>query len=118
MALAENVSNLEFTIEGSIQQSACWYDDVTGLDAEDVLKGKKAYTYLLRAGEKAHNYYVSFVEPSGFIKHQPIAIKYFGDAWFCRNWLDHGPYTIECIQDIVHRLMHCEKEEAQPLNKM
>lgn len=118
MALAENVSNLDFTIEESIQENACWYDNVTGLDVEDLLRGEKAYTYLLRDGEKAHNYYVSFVEPSGFIKHQPIAIKYFGDAWFCRNLQIHGPYTSENIQDIVHKLMHCEKEEVQPLNKM
>ena len=118
MALAEIVSTEEFVIEKSIRESTCWFDDVTGLEVEDLLRGEKAYTYLLRQGEKPHNYYVSFVEPSGMIKHQPIIITYFGEAWFCRNWTARGPYTIEKISDIAHLVMHCEAEDAQPLNKM
>ncbi len=118
MALAELVSSEEFVIERSIQESTCWYDDVTGLEVEDLLRGEKAYTYLLRVGEKSHNYYVSFVELNGLIKHQPILISYFGEAWFCRNYNAHGPHTFEVISDIVHKIMHCEPEDAQPLNKM
>ncbi len=115
MALAEVVSNEQFVIEDSIVESSCWYDNVTGLEVEDLLRGSKAYTYLLRKGEKSHNYYVSFVEPSGLIKHQPILISYFGEAWFCRNYWSSGPYTTEAISDIVHKIMHCEQEDAQPL---
>ena len=118
MALAELVSSEEFVIEKSIQESPCWYDEVTGLEAEDLLRGEKAFTYLLRVGEKSHNYYVSFVEPSGLIKHQPIVIKYFGEAWFCRNYNHIGPNTDETIEQIVHKIMHCEQEDARALNKM
>ncbi|MBS0615163.1 MAG: hypothetical protein JSR58_01255 [Verrucomicrobia bacterium] len=117
MALAEIVSCDEFVIEKSIRESSCWYDDVTGLEVEDLLRGEKAYTYILREGEKPHNYYVSFVETSGLIKHQPIVIKYFAEAWFCRNLTIIGPNTDETIVPIIHRIMHCEPSDPKPLNR-
>ncbi len=116
MLLEEVVLEESFIIEKSIQESVCWKGKITGLEAEDLLRGNSAYTYLLREGEKSQNYYISFVEPSGYIKHQPIEIRYFAEAWFCKNYLVSGPYKNEKIEEIIHKPMHCAQEECQPLS--
>ena len=116
MLLEEVVLEENFIIEKSIQESVCWQGKITGLEAEDLLRGNAAYTYLLRTGEKPQNYYISFVEPSGLIKHQPIEIRYFADAWFSRNYLVGGPYKHETIEQIIHKMMHCAPGQCLPLS--
>jgi len=49
------------------------------------------------------------------IKHQPFTITEANEGWFYENAGLGGPYTQGSIQDVLHLIMHCQKEEIIPL---
>lgn len=117
LQLSESYLIADFVIEKSILSHPAWCRDITGLESEDLLKGKKTYSYLLRAGEKISHYYLSFVDKDLLIRHQPFAIIYTGTTWYCRQGIPHGPFITQTIEDLVHRIMHCNPEDCTPVMK-
>lgn len=99
-----------------------WHGEIRGLDAEKLLRGwKTPYLYLLRTGEKGTpnetNFYVSFILPDFSVRHQPIVITTTPDGWYYENASIGGPYLSESIDDVLHLIMHCNKEECIPFLK-
>lgn len=88
---------------------------ISGLKAEKLLRGKnKPYMYVLRQGECIGAYYVTFVHPDGFVKHTPFELVHTPQGWFCENG---GSFEFnECIDEVIHKVMHCEQNECQPLS--
>ncbi len=117
MISAQKITDEYFVIEESIQNHMAWCTNVTGLESEDLLKGHPTFTYILRVGEKPSNYYVSFLQPDGLVKHQPFVIRYLDGAWYYRNYKTAGPFENQTIDDIVHMIMHCDRSECRPLAK-
>lgn len=107
-----------FPIEESIISHPAWYDDITGLESEALLKGKKPYFYLLRRGEQPSHYYISFVDRDHSIRHQPFAIIYTQKDWYCVQGSGYGPYTSKTIYDLIHLIMHCTPEKCKPVVQM
>ncbi|MBA3958011.1 MAG: hypothetical protein H0X51_06430 [Parachlamydiaceae bacterium] len=108
------------TINQEIRQHDAWYGNITGLQAEKLLSDCDApYTYVLRAGEFANedtsDYYVSFVQPDFTIKHQPFIIMTSEEGWSFANGCGGGPYENASIDDVLYMIMHCKKDELQPL---
>lgn len=93
--------------------------NVSGLEAEKMLRGKKAsYLYILREGEEGkgeeRNYYVTFLDSEFVVRHQPFVVTEEGDEWSYENGHGAGPFKEEQIGDVVHLIMHCGKNSCSP----
>jgi|GEM_PF-1066040 hypothetical protein len=94
-------------LEQEIFTHPAWHGRLLGVECEDRLKGRPAFSYLLRAGEAKFHYYLSYVVEAPFIyKHQPFTIA-FQDAikgWGYRNGHQHwAPNLAEIIPMIIHQ---------------
>ncbi len=114
---------LSHSIHQEIQNHATWYGNISGLTADKMLRGRKTpYLYILRTGENETetqtDYYVSFILPDLTIRHQPFVITVTPEGWYYENTGVGGPYAEGSIEDVLHLMMHCEKEECVPLKKL
>jgi hypothetical protein len=112
-------------IHRDIETHPAWYGNISGLAADKMLRGRKTpYVFFLRTGEKwsnttnETNYYVSFLLPDLTIRHQPFTVTVTEEGWYYENTGGGGPYTHESIEDVLHLIMHCQKGECIPLNKL
>lgn len=97
-----------------------WHGEIRGLDAEKLLRGSQTpYLYLIRTGEKGTqneiNFYISFVLPDLSVRHQPVVITIAPEGWYYENGMPGGPYLDATIDDVLHLIMHCNKEQCIPL---
>lgn len=111
----------EDSIHEEIQSQLAWHGNVSGLSAEKTLRGRKTpYLYVLRAGELDHgdqkDYYVSYLLEDLTVKHQPFTVKVAPEGWYYENTGGGGPFPQASIQDVLHLIMHCKKEEIVPLS--
>lgn len=102
-------------LEPEVEFHSAWHGNIPGLHAEDKLKGKKPFTYILRKGEVSLNYYVSFILPDLTIKHQPFVITLTSNGWYSRNGSGSGPFINQSIEEVIHLIMHCNTEDCIPL---
>jgi hypothetical protein len=115
LKINQNVGLQESHIEASIRNHISWKGFITGLEAEAFFKNQKPHSFLLREGEKLSNYYISYVSEDGCIRHQPFAIFYTQNGWYCQQGRQLGPYSGGSIDDIVHWIIHCEKGLCLPI---
>ena len=105
----------------SILHHEAWYGDIEGLKADKLLRGKEHHTYLLRQGERSTdggwNYYATFVSPDGTVRHQPFVVTITPEGWCAENNGFGGPFQFGGIECMLHRIMHCEKEQLIALSK-
>ncbi len=106
----ENVSHPQ------VEQHLAWHGKMAGLEAQDILQDHAPHVYLLRAGELPSHYYVSFVCEDKMVQHVPFMIRVTPHGWFCRNSSGSGPFMRQTIDDVVHAIIHCEKESLRPLH--
>jgi len=98
-----------------------WIGRMSGLKAEKMLRGfRHPYLYLLRGGEYQResetDYYVTYVSTDFSIKHTPFVITVGPEGWYYENAANGGPYSSQTsIDDVIHLIMHCEKEECTPM---
>lgn len=102
-------------IKEKIQNHLSWFDRISGMKAEKLIRGKKPYHYILRSGENENAYYVTFCHKDGSVRHQPFTIKPSLEGWYFENGGTGGPFKDATIDDVLHLIMHCDKEECQPL---
>lgn len=98
-----------------VEAHPAWHGKITGLDAEACLKGHDSYTYLVRDGEAPGHYYASFMRQDGTVHHQPFSVHSTAHGWYCKNFIAHGPFIRETIDDVLHSIMHAKKEDIRPL---
>ena len=91
---------------------------MSGLKAEKLLRGRKRpYLFILREGENAGDYYVTYILPDFSIQHRPFVITVNDEGWSYANTSPGGPFADATIDDVIHLIMHCHKEECSPLSK-
>lgn len=103
------------SFDQEIQEHPAWLGKVSGLEAEKMLREKKPYHYVLRAGEFALEYYVTFAHADGTVRHQPFVITIAQEGWYYENGGVNGPYTEATIGEVIYQIMHCEEDECEPL---
>jgi hypothetical protein len=104
------------SIEYGIQLHPAWMGHVSGLTAEKLLRGRKIpYLYVLRQGEQPSDYYVTYLLPDLSIAHRPFVITIDDSGWYYENTGGGGPYTNAGIEDVLHLIMHCGKDQCVPL---
>jgi hypothetical protein len=111
------------SIHRDIESHTAWYGKISGLVADKMLRDRKTpYLYILRAGERdlgqETDYYVSFILPDLTIRHQPFVITVTPEGWYYENTGTGGPYAQESIEDVLHLMMHCNKEDISSLDKL
>ncbi len=88
-----------------------WHGEVSGLEAEGLLRRQKSFTYLLRQGEKIDQFYLSYIKGTDLL-HLPFTIDYSSMQWFYRNdW----PHFATHLATFIPEIMHQEATECQPL---
>ncbi len=90
-----------------------WLGDMTGVEAETLLRQKPSFTYLLRQGEKGDHFYLSYVNGTNFI-HLPITILYSTHQWFYQN---SYPHFAKDLVTFIPDIMHQEAAECHPLEQ-
>ncbi|MEI8124200.1 MAG: hypothetical protein WCG42_00410 [Parachlamydiaceae bacterium] len=107
---------VDCSIEYNIQSHVGWIGHVSGLYADKLMrKIKTPYQYVLRQGETEFDYYVSFVQQDGTVKHQPFEITLAPEGWYYENSGAGGPFVDATIDDVLHLIMHCDQGECTPL---
>ncbi len=117
--------NIRTRINEEIQASPAWLGKISGLKAEKMLLGwDRPYLYVLREGENKEevngicktDYYITFVLPDLSIKHQPFVISTCEEGWGYYNGCPGGLYPkgTATIDDVLHLIMHCHKDECVP----
>jgi hypothetical protein len=94
-----------------ITANLAWHADLTGPEAESLLRHQEAGTYLLRQGEKEDHYYLSYVE-GRVLSHLPIKIDYSQKQWFYQNTTHHFGDDLKAF---IPEIMHREEAECHPL---
>ncbi len=114
-ALLKEKTNHLSAIEQEIANHPAWHGHMSGLAAEKLIRGRKTpYLYLLRAGENAMDYYVTYVLPDLSIQHRPFIIWVTPEGWHYGNGGFGGPFTSASIDDVIHLIMHCNKGANTP----
>ena len=100
-----------------IKTHPAWHSDISENESEKLLRDKSPFTYLLRAGEKEHLYFISFVKENGSIKHQFFALEFDRKGWLYRNGGTTGPQEINSkdLHQLIPMMMHCDLLACTPL---
>ncbi len=111
--------NSDKTVFQEMTTHIAWVGEVSGLEAEKMLRGKSPYLYVVRSGERAkrvneENYYVTFVSADGSIRHQPITIT---ENDGIRHFENTGCYIARSFDEVLHLMLHCKEGQCVPLQK-
>lgn len=110
--------NNEYSVQKEIQSHKTWLGRISGLKAEKLLRGLKTpYLYVLRAGENAGDYYITYIRPDFSIFHQPLEVTETIEGWYIENTAGLGPFINVSIEEVLHIVMHCEKGAPTPFVK-
>ena len=94
-----------------ITSHCAWHAELTGIEAEALLRLKPSFTYLIRQGEKFDHFYLSFIKGEEFC-HLPFTLDYPSSQWFYRNgW----PHFARDLKTFIPEIMHKEDAECHPL---
>jgi hypothetical protein len=80
--------------------------------AEALLNGRDTFSYVLRRGEEENEYYISFVNGDGGVKHQRFILEYDRKGWWYKNGTEHEP--TEAVDELIPCMMHCSIENCKP----
>jgi len=95
-----------------IMNNVAWYDDITGTEAELLLRNKKDLTYLLRQGEKEGHFYLTYVKDAVYFTHIPIRANNSLKEWFYLNGILRTEAT---LKDFIPNIMNAEEADITPL---
>lgn len=108
-------------INQEIQSHQTWLGHASGLKAEKLLRNvNKPFYYVWRAGEhdeeNVTDYYVTYTDRDGSIRHQPVIITTTSEGWYFEQGGGMGPFSNNVsIDDVLHFIIHCEEGECTPM---
>lgn len=91
-----------------------WFGEVSGIEAEALLRLQRPNTFLLRQGEKEDQFYLSYTNGTDLL-HLPFTIDYASMQWFYRNGF---PHFAEKLEVFIPEIMHREKDACYPLERI
>ena len=89
-----------------------WHADLTGSEAEALLRDMKDMTYVLRQGEKFDHFYLTYVKEATNFVHIPFKIDAATQQWFYRNYWNH---FADSLKVFIPEIMHQEEAACFPL---
>jgi hypothetical protein len=100
-----------------IQTHQSWFQDITGKDAEKILKGYPLHTYLLRKGENSKHYFLSYVVTDNhLVFHKSIRISANPVGYYPNGGVDCKPTKLyTTIESLISEFLGCREEDLLPL---
>ena len=95
-----------------ISNHIAWFGELTGTEAELVLRDKSDMTYLLRKGEKEGHFYLTYVKNGCDFTHIPFTLNQTLKQWFYRQGYPRFAPTLKAF---VPEIMHTEEMNCIPL---
>lgn len=97
--------------QDEVKKHPAWRQDISGEESEKLLENQPPFTYVLRAGEKEHAYFISFVQENLSVKHQFFVLEIDRRGW---RYLNGS--TTKCSPEIISQnlneliplMMHCD----------
>lgn len=88
-----------------------WHPLINAVEAEALLNGKPAFTYLTRPCDYDRGFMVSFVNKSGDVCHDHFSLA---DAKY-GIWRNTAPHHVGKLEKVLRDMMDCALFEGQPL---
>lgn len=98
-----------------ISSHSAWFGDLTGTQAEFLLRNKPSMTYMLRQGERSDHFYLSYAKEPGYFVHIPFTASHPSQQWY---YLNGAPHLAEALETFIPDIMHVEQGGCYPLIKM
>ncbi len=98
-----------------ITHHIAWYGNLTGTEAEIILRGKSDMTYLLRQGEKEGHFYLTYVKDECSFTHIPFTVNAVIKQWFYRQGF---PRFAPTLKGFIPEIMHAEEADCIALVPM
>jgi len=102
--------NTPFFLEDELKMHG-WHPAMTLFDAELALEGQPSYTYLIRPSDIGRGFAISFVQPSGYVKHDYFRLinpKY-------GIFINGIPSHVGRLEKVIRDMMNCPSYEGIPL---
>lgn len=108
------VSSPEFMQEKvhEMMSHIAWYGDLTGTEAEIILRDKSDMTYLLRQGEREDHFYLTYVKNGCAFTHIPFTVNRTLNQWFYRQGI---PRFAPNLKAFIPEIMHADEVDCIPL---
>jgi len=98
-----------------ITSHPAWFGELTGTQAEFLLRDKADMTFLLRQGEKQDHFYLSYVKDSCVFVHIPFTANHPSKIWF---YLNGAPHYGDTLETFIPDIMHVTQGHCYPLLKL
>ncbi len=107
--VVEETQTAHFNINEALNKHG-WKGQMSLEEAEKLLSGKPAYTYLIRFGEQKDRFTLTFVHPNGSVKNDTFVLVDWVNGIFANGGYCHrGPLEI-----LIPLKMNCKQGEGQP----
>lgn len=100
----------KFNLDATLSNNA-WRSNVDSCQAEKILIGKSAYTYLLRPSAVGRGFSISFVQPNGIVKHDNFTLidPVYG------IWRNGQISHVGKLEKVICDMMECSPFDLRPL---
>src|SRR3569832_48524 len=111
MTLKAEENSLAFEQEKieEITHHVAWFGDLTGTEAEIILRDKSDMTYMLRQGEKEGHFYLTYVKDECSFTHIPFTVNPVLKHWFYRQG---HPRFAPTLKEFIPEIMHAEEADC------
>ncbi|MGR3973738.1 MAG: SH2 domain-containing protein [Candidatus Rhabdochlamydia sp.] len=107
MVTSAQTTNLPSFVQVKLEEihsHSAWHSDLTGSEAEALLRNMPDMTYVLRQGEKVDHFYLTYVKEETLFVHIPFTIDSSTEEWFYRNSCPHFANKLSVfIPEIMHQ---------------
>jgi|GEM_PF-3395648 len=100
----------KFDLDATLTNNA-WRPNADTCQAEKILSGRAAYTYLLRPNTEGRGFSISFVQPNGAVKHDNFTLidpKY-------GIWRNGQISHVGKLEKVICDMMECSPFDLRPL---
>jgi len=104
-----DVSRLEKQVKGHL----AWREDVSLIEAADLLSSETPFTFVLSNGFDRNHYILSFVSDKQVVKHKNIRILVHQGETCFMNGGNGGPCAF--IDDLIPACLNCSTLTCKPL---
>lgn len=96
----------------NMQTHSAWFGDITGNEAEKILKSYPVNSYLLRTGESDLHYFFTYMSKEGLVFHKSIRINAELVGYYANGGTGCNPNKIHnSVEDLIAKFLGCEESE-------
>ena len=97
-----------------IKRHPSWKGEISLSEADQLLKGSKAFTYLIFSGMDDNHFFLSYVNSNQIVKHKNVRIIFAQGQWMVKNG---GTGTIyNDITTLIPNCLQCSANVCKPLS--